>query len=139
LEGTHVDGSIADRLKRPLRDLFDVPDLEATDDHIANGTFEPAPGEPMPLAPFTAQRIDYSLHRLSHYTAPPEHFQNFVLFTNYQFYIDEFCAYARHDGGRRRRLHELCRAGQSGDPCRRNRAEGRAQLLPRCRRCRPII
>ena len=50
----------------------------------------------MPLAPFTAQRIDYSLHRLSHYTATsPGHFQNFVLFTNYQFYIDEFCTHAR--------------------------------------------
>jgi AMP nucleosidase len=96
LEGTHVDGSIADIIKRPLRDLFDVPDLNATDDQIANGTYEPAPGEPMPLAPFTAQRIDYSLHRLSHYTATsPNHFQNFVLFTNYQFYIDEFCNYAR--------------------------------------------
>ncbi|MDP3899269.1 MAG: AMP nucleosidase, partial [Mesorhizobium sp.] len=91
LEGTHVDGSIADLIKRPLRDIFDVPDLTATDDLIANGTYEPAPGEPMPLAPFTAQRIDYSLHRLSHYTATsPNHFQNFVLFTNYQFYIDEF-------------------------------------------------
>jgi hypothetical protein len=46
--------------------------------------------------PFTAQRVDYSLHRLSHYTATsPAHFQNFVLFTNYQFYIDEFCQYAR--------------------------------------------
>jgi AMP nucleosidase len=96
LEGTHVDGSVADRLKRPLRDIFDVPDLNATDDHIANGTFEPLVGDPLPLAPFTAQRIDYSLHRLSHYTATsPHHFQNFVLFTNYQFYIDEFCQLAR--------------------------------------------
>jgi len=96
LEGTHVDGSIADRIKRPIRDLFDVPDLDGTDDHIANGTFEAMPGDPRPLAPFTAQRIDYSLHRLSHYTATaPNHFQNFVLFTNYQFYIDEFCVYAR--------------------------------------------
>ena len=31
------------------------------------------------------------MHRLRHYTGTaPEHFQNFVLFTNYQFYIDEF-------------------------------------------------
>jgi AMP nucleosidase len=97
LEGTHVDASSADRIKRPLRDIFDVPDLNATDDHIANGTFEPIPGEPLPLAPFTAQRIDYSLHRLSHYTATsPQHFQNFILFTNYQFYIDEFCVHARN-------------------------------------------
>ena len=49
-----------------------------------------------PLAPFTAQRVDYSLHRLQHYTSTaPTHFQNFVLFTNYQFYVDEFCARAR--------------------------------------------
>jgi AMP nucleosidase len=96
LEGTYVDGAIADRIQRPIRDLFDVPDLDGTDDHIANGTFEIVPGEARPLAPFTAQRIDYSLHRLAHYTATsPEHFQNFVLFTNYQFYIDEFCILAR--------------------------------------------
>jgi len=96
LEGTHVDGTIADRIKRPLRDIFDVPDLDGTDDLIANGTYEAVPGEPSPLAPFTAQRIDYSLHRLPHYTATsPDHFQNFVLFTNYQFYIDEFSAFAR--------------------------------------------
>ena len=96
LEGTHVEPGIADRINRPIRDLFDVPDLDGTDDHIANGTFETMAGESRPLAPFTAQRIDYSLHRLSHYTATsPQHFQNFVLFTNYQFYIDEFCLYAR--------------------------------------------
>jgi AMP nucleosidase len=96
LEGSYVEASAAERIKRPLRDMFDVPDLDGTDDHIANGTFETQRGEPMPLAPFTAQRIDYSLHRLSHYTATtPNHFQNFVLFTNYQFYVDEFCALAR--------------------------------------------
>lgn len=96
LEGTHVDAAVADSIKRPMRDLFDVPDLNTTDDHIVNGTHEPLPGEPWPLAPFTAQRIDYSLHRLAHYTATsPNHFQNFVLFTNYQFYIDEFSNHAR--------------------------------------------
>jgi AMP nucleosidase len=74
-----------------MRDLFDLPDLAAMDDGIANGTHQPAPGEPQPLALFTAPRVDYSLHRLRHYTGSvPEHFQNFVLFTNYQFYIDEF-------------------------------------------------
>jgi AMP nucleosidase len=96
LEGSYVDGAAAERIRRPIRDLFDVPDLDGTDDQIANGTFEVALGDARPLAPFTAQRIDYSLHRLSHYTATtPNHFQNFVLFTNYQFYIDEFVARAR--------------------------------------------
>ncbi len=79
-----------------LRDVFDVPDLETTNDDIVNGVADPAPGEPAPLAPFTAQRVDYSLARLAHYTATdPEHFQNHVLFTNYQFYVSEFEAYAR--------------------------------------------
>ncbi len=79
-----------------LRDVFDVPDLNTTNDHIVNGTHVTQPGEAAPLAPFTAQRIDYSLARLAHYTATdPRHFQNHVLFTNYQFYVSEFESYAR--------------------------------------------
>ena len=74
-----------------MRDVFDLPDLAAMDDGIANGTYEPPPGAHQPLSLFTAPRVDYSLHRLRHYTGTaPEFFQNFVLFTNYQFYIDEF-------------------------------------------------
>ncbi|MCT4558094.1 MAG: AMP nucleosidase [Pelagimonas sp.] len=80
----------------PLRDVFDVPDLETTNDDIVNGVWEPVGGRPSPLAPFTAQRVDYSLARLAHYTATdPEHFQNHVLFTNYQFYVSEFETFAR--------------------------------------------
>lgn len=79
-----------------LRDVFDVPDLATTNDDIVNGVAEPDADGAEPLAPFTAQRVDYSLARLSHYTATdPHHFQNFVLFTNYQFYVAEFEAYAR--------------------------------------------
>ena len=78
-----------------LRDIFDVPDLDSTHDDIVNGTFRSEDGTG-PLALFTAQRVDYSLARLSHYTATdPEHFQNHILFTNYQFYVSEFEAYAR--------------------------------------------
>ncbi len=79
-----------------LRDYFDVPDLATTNDDIVNGVHEIGSDGIGPLAPFTAQRVDYSLARLSHYTATlPEHFQNHVLFTNYQFYVEEFEAYAR--------------------------------------------
>ena len=79
-----------------LRDVFDVPDLATTNDDIVNGTLTRYDDGSAPLAPFTAQRVDYSLARLSHYTATdPTHFQNHVLFTNYQFYVDEFEAYAR--------------------------------------------
>ncbi|MDQ2733590.1 MAG: AMP nucleosidase, partial [Pseudomonadota bacterium] len=87
----HIEGSLSSERRLLLRDVFDLPDLGAMDDGIANGTFVAAPGESSPLALFTAPRVDYSLHRLRHYTGTdPEHFQNFVLFTNYQFYIDEF-------------------------------------------------
>ena len=83
-------------LEFSLRDVFDVPDLATTNDDIVNGTRTHHPDGSAPLAPFTAQRVDYSLARLSHYTATdPKHFQNHVLFTNYQFYIDEFEAFAR--------------------------------------------
>lgn len=81
---------------RPLRDLFDVPDLAAMDDAIINGTLELSPDAPLPLALFRAARIDYSLHRLLHYTGTsPQHFQNFVIFTNYQFYVDAFVGIGR--------------------------------------------
>jgi AMP nucleosidase len=91
-----VSFDVSERLGRPLRDVFDVPDLAITDDAIVNGEYVHRPGLAQPLAPFTAPRIDYSLHRLQHYTATaPHHFQNFVLFTNYQFYIDEFVNLSR--------------------------------------------
>lgn len=95
-EGEYVEADQSTDLGNVLRDHFDVPSLKTTDDAIVNGTWQGRRGEPEPLAPFTAQRVDYSLHRLQHYTATaPRYFQNFVLFTNYQFYIDEFCQWAR--------------------------------------------
>ncbi|MDQ5898040.1 MAG: nucleosidase, partial [Pseudomonadota bacterium] len=94
-ENDHIEGTMTAERRSRLRDLFDLPDLAAMDDGIANGTHEPGLGADgqsrHPLALFTAPRVDYSLHRLRHYTGTlPEHFQNYVLFTNYQFYIDEF-------------------------------------------------
>ncbi|ESR22666.1 AMP nucleosidase [Lutibaculum baratangense] len=82
--------------ERPLRDVFDVPDLASMDDAIVNGTLDLAPGAPEPLALFRAGRVDYSLHRLLHYTGTqPSQFQNFVIFTNYQFYVDAFVRIGR--------------------------------------------
>ena len=90
-ENDHIEGTLSADRRAMLRDLFDLPDLGAMDDGIPNGTWQAQPGDAQPLALFTAARVDYSLHRLRHYTGTaPEWFQNFVLFTNYQFYIDEF-------------------------------------------------
>jgi AMP nucleosidase len=90
---------------QPLRDVFDTPELAAMDDAIANGTLQLPPGAPEPLALFRAARVDYSLHRLYHYTGTdPEYFQDFVIFTNYQFYVDVFA----------RRCHDHIASGQPG-------------------------
>ena len=90
-ENEHIEGEMSASRRARMRDVFDLPDLTAMDDGIANGTFLSKPNEPQPLSLFTAARMDYSLQRLRHYSGTsPEHFQNYVLFTNYQFYIDEF-------------------------------------------------
>jgi AMP nucleosidase len=79
-----------------LQHLFPMPDLSYTDDDIANGTWRSSGREPAPLALFTAERVDYSLQRLHHYTGThPEYFQRFVLLTNYQRYVEHFVAFAR--------------------------------------------
>ncbi|MBX9836021.1 MAG: AMP nucleosidase [Burkholderiaceae bacterium] len=90
-EDDHIEGTLTPERRALMRTVFDLPDLAAMDDGIANGTWRARAGQAQPLALFTAPRVDYSLHRLRHYTGTlPEWFQNFVLFTNYQFYIDEF-------------------------------------------------
>ncbi len=92
----HFEGQLSSDRRAQMRNLFDLPDLTTMDDGIANGTWEPAPGEALPLSLFTAARIDYSLQRLRHYSGTrPECFQHYVLFTNYGFYVDEFVRLGR--------------------------------------------
>ena len=94
-----VEDSTADITEAQLaamQDLFALPDLSVTDDSIANGTHRAPPGRPKPLALFEAERVDYSLHRLAHYTATsPRYVQRFILLTNYQRYVDAFRLFAR--------------------------------------------
>lgn len=79
-----------------LQRYFHTPNLVATNDDIVDGQLILQRHGAMPLSLFTAERIDYSLHRIQHYTATkPDHFQNYILFTNYQRYVDEFIAYAK--------------------------------------------
>jgi AMP nucleosidase len=96
VDDEHIEGTMAPARQLQMRERFDFPDLAAMDDGIANGTHEFHAGAAHPLALFTAPRVDYSLHRLRHYTGTsPRYFQNFVLFTNYQFYVDEFVRLGR--------------------------------------------
>lgn len=95
-EEFHLEKGLDAEQIRQLPNCFDLPSLETMDDEIANCYYVPKEGEPKPLALFTAPRVDLSLMRLKHYTGTaPEHFQNYVIFTNYQFYIDEFIRYAK--------------------------------------------
>lgn len=95
-ETFHLESGLSpDRIAR-LPQFFDVPDLTIMDDSIANGLDVVSPDGAMPLSLFTAPRIDLSLLRLRHYCGTStSHFQNFVIFTNYQFYIDEFVRLGR--------------------------------------------
>jgi len=82
--------------RNQLQYYFHTPNLVATNDDIVDGQLILKRHGAMPLSLFTAERVDYSLHRIQHYTATkPEHFQNYILFTNYQRYVDEFVEYAK--------------------------------------------
>jgi AMP nucleosidase len=78
-----------------LSRFFPSNELVHLGDEIADGVWVSGPDEPRPLALFDGPRTDFSLARLRHYTGtPPEHFQQFVLFTNYVRYVDEFVGVA---------------------------------------------
>lgn len=74
---------------------FALPNLSIVDDRIVNGIYRVKKGQPLPLALFSAERVDFSLGRLHHYCGTSaKHFQHFILLTNYQRYVDEFIDYA---------------------------------------------
>ena len=72
---------------------FPTTELSQIGDETADGLFFSSTH--FPLSHFDALRTDFSLARLRHYTGTPvEHFQPFVLFTNYTRYVDEFVHWA---------------------------------------------
>jgi AMP nucleosidase len=72
-----------------LSRFFPSNELIHIGDEVADGIW--VSSDVRPLSLFDGPRTDFSLARLRHYTGtPPEHFQNFVLFTNYVRYVDEF-------------------------------------------------
>ncbi len=77
-----------------LARLFPFADLVTIGDEIADGEFAADDGT-RPLALFDGPRTDLSLHRLDHYTGTPfAHIQQFILFTNYHRYVDEFITWS---------------------------------------------
>ncbi len=89
------DSGLAECDPAELARLFTAPDLAAVGDELADGEWLQPADKPFPLTLFDAARVDYSLHRLRHYTGTPaEHVQDFVLFTNYHRYVGEFVRWA---------------------------------------------
>ncbi len=78
----------------PAEDLaryFPNPLLAQVGDAVVDGLRIERLDRSRPLALFDAPRTDYSLKRIEHYTgAPWSDVQPWILFTNYQRYVDEF-------------------------------------------------
>jgi AMP nucleosidase len=109
--------------RRALAEHFPMPRLDTAHDAIVDGEKWQGPG-PAPLSLFSAERIDFSLHRLRHYTGTEaQHFQGFVLFTNYQRYIDEFQVHAAREV-------EAGRASRFVEPGNRVIEKGKAPSRP---------
>ena len=78
-----------------LARYFPSTNLADIGDELVDGLWDPESSPHLPLSLFDAPRTDFSLARLRHYTGtPPEHFQSYILFTNYHRYVDEFVRFA---------------------------------------------
>jgi AMP nucleosidase len=90
-----VDLAMADIGAADIARHFPTTELAFIGDEIADSLWTPAPDQARPLALFDGLRTDFSLARLTHYTgAPAEHVQQYILFTNYHRYVDEFVRWA---------------------------------------------
>jgi AMP nucleosidase len=85
------DLSLADAEASEIARWFPATELAHIGDEVADGFWDPSLTDERPLALFDGLRTDFSLARLKHYTgAPAEHVQQYILFTNYHRYVDEF-------------------------------------------------
>jgi AMP nucleosidase len=79
---------------------FPATDLALIGDELADG-IEVDGDHDMPLSLFDGLRTDYSLARLKHYTGSEiGDFQDFILFTNYHRYVDEFVIWGAQQIGK---------------------------------------
>jgi AMP nucleosidase len=86
-----VDLAMADISSAEIARHFPTTELAHIGDEIADGFWNAGLEPTRPLALFDGLRTDFSLARLTHYTGvPAEHVQQYILFTNYHRYVDEF-------------------------------------------------
>ena len=93
LDGSGID--LGDVTAAVLSRAFPSNELAHIGDEIADGVWDYSSRDSRPLSLFDGPRTDFSLARLRHYTGTDaEHFQHYVLFTNYVRYVDEFVRFA---------------------------------------------
>ena len=89
------DSAFANVPAEELARYFPNPRLAQVGDSVVDGKAAPRLDGSWPLALFDAPRTDYSLKRIDHYTgAPWQDVQPWILFTNYQRYVEEFVRWA---------------------------------------------
>ncbi len=104
-----------------LSHIFPSTELAQIGDELADGLWLQDGDSARPLALFDAPRVDFSLARLRHYTGtPPSHVQDYILFTTYHRYVDEFVQWAIEQLDKDDRYTMLSGAGgveiRRGDP-----------------------
>jgi AMP nucleosidase len=113
-----ADIPAADVSSGQISRYFPTTELAHIGDEIADGLWAAALEDARPLALFDGLRTDFSLARLTHYMGTPaEHVQQYVLFTNYHRYVDEFVAWA-------------CAQLKAGGPYTALSAAGRVLVTP---------
>ncbi|MDB5436701.1 MAG: amn [Phenylobacterium sp.] len=86
-----ADIALADIGSAEIARHFPTTELAYIGDEIADGYWANNHDRPRPLSLFDGLRTDFSLARITHYTGTPaEHVQQYILFTNYHRYVDEF-------------------------------------------------
>jgi AMP nucleosidase len=90
-----ADLSLGGLTSQELARHFPTTNLAHIGDELVDGLWDQQSSPHRPLALFDAPRTDFSLARLRHYTGTPtDHFQSYILFTNYHRYVDEFVRFA---------------------------------------------
>lgn len=78
-----------------IEQYFYQAQIANIDESIRLGDYSSFAQGHYPLGWYNAERTDYSLHNLRHYTGTdPKEFQPFIIFSNYQMFLEEFVVYA---------------------------------------------
>ena len=145
----HLEGDLdRDRLLR-MRDVFDMPDLARSTTASSTARTTAAGRAASARAVHGGARRFFAASAEALHGTAPKHFQNYVLYTNYQFYIDEFvklgrtlmCIRRRGAARLSQRIHR-----RSSNPATWSRAtqhlgepdEEPARRRRVCRKCPPI-